>query len=269
MKYLVLFIFLAGFLEAKVYYSKVEPYDFRYISSNVNGVVTYIDEDMLGKKLSAKAYIKIDADLDKKELKYLKLKSKELRKIVEVNEAILINLQESLKRKRINYKQIENLKIKSRVEKDREFYDLVASENSSLATQKEINNLKVQLDDLAFKKAQLERNISDKYISNRGFVLYSIEVKRGQVVNKGTLLAKIADTSKALLSIYLDEEDLKDAKKKILYIDGKKTAYKITRLSYIADAQNISKYLAQIVIKAPKVFSKLAKIELKDANDAK
>jgi len=89
------------------------------------------------------------------------------------------------------------------------------------------------------------------------------------VVNKGTLLAKIADTSKALLSIYLDEEDLKDAKKKILYIDGKKTAYKITRLSYIADAQNISKYLAQIVIKAPKVFSKLAKIELKDANDAK
>jgi len=269
LKYFIILLFLTNFLDAKVYYSKVEPYETRDISSNVTGVVEFIDEDMIGKKLSSKAYIKIDAELDKKELKYLNLKLKELEKIVKVNEAILKNLQESLQRKRINYKQIKDLKIKSRVEKDREFYDLVASENSSLATQKEINNLKVQIDDLKFRKAQLERSISDKYLSDKGFVLYSIDVKVGQVVNKATPLAKIADTSRALLTIYLDGEDLQDAKKRTIYIDGVKTPYKITRLLYIADAQNISKYKAQIVVKAPKTFSKLVQIELKEVADAK
>lgn len=43
----------------------------------------------------------------------------------------------------------------------------------------------------------------------------------------------------------------------------KKTAYKISRLLNIADSKNISKYMAQIIIESPKLFSKLVKIELK------
>ena len=156
------------------------------------------------------------------------------------------------------------MKIKSSVEKDREFYDLIASENSFLATQKELNTLKTQIADLELRKAQLSRSISDKTVKNRGYTLYSLDVKVGQVVNKGTLLATVVDTSKAILTIYLNAEDVEDAKSKVVYINGEKTSYKVDRLLTIADSKNISKYKAQIVIKAPKIFSKLAKIELKE-----
>ena len=177
---------------------------------------------------------------------------------------MLENLKKSLTRKRENYKQIENLKIKSRIEKDREFYDLVSSENSYLATQKEINSLKTQITDLKLRQAQLVRSIKDKNLSAKGFILYSIDVKVGQVVGMSTPLARIADTSRAILTIYLDEVDVTDAKNRVVVIDGEKTDYKISRILNIADSKNISKYMAQIIIKSPKIFSKLAKIELEE-----
>ena len=264
MKILTLILLTTSLLLSKVYYSKVEPYEFRNISSNVSGIVEFIDEDMIGKKLSTKAYMRIDAELDIKELNAIKDKLIYLRETVAVNESILENLKKSLLRKRENYKQIENLKIKSRIEKDREFYDLVSSENSYLGTQKEINTLKTQITDLKLRKAQLMRSVKDKNLSAKGFVLYSIDVKVGQVVAMATPLAKIADISKAKLTIFLDESDVIGAKSRVIIIDGKKTDYKISRILNIADSKNISKYMAQIIIKSPKIFSKLVKIELED-----
>jgi len=262
---ILLFLLLGElFLHAKIYYSKVEPYEFRYVASNVSGEVEFIDENMIGKKLTSKAYLKIDDELDKKELAYLEEKLSTIENTVQVNEKILENLKLSLEKKRENYKQIENLKIKSRVEKDREFYDLVASENAYLSTQKEINNLKTQIADLKLRRAQLKRSIKDKTLRDKGFVLYEIDVKVGQVVNPSTPLVKIADTSKALLSIFVDEDDLEGIASKIIYIDSKKTNYKVSRVLHIADSKNISKYMVQIVIDPPKVFSKLVKIELKE-----
>ena len=264
MKILTLILLTSSLLFSKIYYSKVEPYEVRNISSNVSGLVKFIDEDMIGKKLSSRAYIRIDSELDAKELKYIKDKLVYLRDTVSVNESMLENLKKSLTRKRENYKQIENLKIKSRIEKDREFYDLVSSENSYLATQKEINSLKTQITDLKLRQAQLVRSIKDKNLSAKGFILYSIDVKVGQVVGMSTPLARIADTSRAILTIYLDEVDVTDAKNRVVVIDGEKTDYKISRILNIADSKNISKYMAQIIIKSPKIFSKLAKIELEE-----
>ncbi|MDF1877940.1 HlyD family secretion protein, partial [Sulfurimonas sp. SAG-AH-194-L11] len=128
---------------------------------------------------------------------------------------------------------------------------------------KEINTLKTQIADLELRQKQLLHTIKDKSLHAEGFKLYSLEVKVGEVVNKGTPLATLMDTTHALLSIYLNEEDVLLAKNSIIYINGKKTDYKIDRLLNIADSKNISKYKAQIIIKAPKVFSKLAEIELK------
>jgi len=263
-KILTLILMMSTILFSKVYYSKVEPYELRNLSSNVSGIVEYINEDMIGKKLTSEVYVRIDSELDVEELNYLKEKLIYLNDTVIVNENILANMKESLKRKRDNYNKIENLKIKSRIEKDREFYDLVSTENSYLSTQKEINTLKTQIADLNLRKAQLIRNISDKNLSDEGFVLYSIDVKVGQVVGMSTPLAQIADTSKAKLTIFLDETDVVNAKTKVVYIDGKKSNYKISRILNISDSKNISKYMAQIIIQSPKIFSKLAKIELKD-----
>jgi len=264
MKILTVLFLMFSFSFAKVYYSKVEPYDVRNISSNVSGLVVFVDEDMLGKKLTKKAYIRIDSELDIKELAFIKDKLESFVKIISVNENVLVNIEKLLEKKRENYKRIEELKFKSTVEKDREYYDLISSENLYLNTQKEIQNLKVQMADLKLREAHLKRSLKDKNLTEKGFVLYELLVEVGQVVNFSTPLAQIADISKAKLTIYLDEIDVKDAQKKVIYINGKKTLYKISRALNIADSKNISKYMAQIIIDSPKLFSKLVTIELKD-----
>ena len=263
MKFLLIMVFMVSAVFAKVYYAKVEPYELRDISSNVSGLVLYANEDLVGTTLSNKAYIRIDSILDTKELKFIQEKLEYMRETVKVNESILVNLTDSLTRKRTNYEKVSVLKFKSSVEKDKEFYDLVSSENLYLSTKKEIQNLKIQITDMKLREAQLQRSINDKNLIAPNFVLYEMYVKPGKVVSMGTPLAKVADVSKAKLIIYLDEVDVKDSSKKIVYIDGQKTAYKISRRLNIADSKNISKYMAQIIIKSPKLFSKLVKVELK------
>ncbi|QOP41557.1 HlyD family efflux transporter periplasmic adaptor subunit [Sulfurimonas marina] len=264
MKLLSLLLFLTTLAYSQVYYSKVEPYEMRTISSNVSGEVLDIAENMVGKKLTTKIYIKIDDALDKDELKDVNEKITYIKDTIKVNQEILENLNLSLEKKELNYKKVAALKIKSKIEKDNEFYNLVTSRNLALSTKKEINNLNIQLADLKLRKKQLEKTIEDKNLRNKGLILYSIDVKVGQVVSPGMALAKIADTSKGLLSIYVTEDELRSLKEKVVYIDGKKTDYKPTRVLSIADEKNISKYLVQIVINPPKIFSKLVKIELKE-----
>ncbi|MDF1874539.1 HlyD family secretion protein [Sulfurimonas sp. SAG-AH-194-I05] len=263
MKYLFVFLLLVTALFSKVYYSKVAPYEIRNISSNVSGLVLSIDENMIGKVLSHKAYIVIDSELDTKELQYISQKIKVINETIVVNNNILKNYTMLLDKKHKNYEKIKGLKIKSIVEKDREFYDLINSQNQYLSTKKEINNLKIQIADLNLRKSVLKRSIEDKNLRAKGFILYSLAVRPGQVVGIATPLAKIADISKAKLTIYLDHEDLSGLENKSVYLDGIVTPYKISRLSTIADVKNISKYMAQIIIDAPKTFSKLVKIELK------
>lgn len=258
----ILLMFSLSF--AKVYYAKVEPFELRSISSNVSGEVIEADEDLIGTTLTDKPYIRIYSELDSKELVYIKDKLEYMRNMVKVNEGVLDNLEKSLDKKRENYKKVESLKFKSSVEKDREFYDLVSSENLYLNTQKEINSLKIQITDMKFREAQLQKILEDKNLKAKGFVLYEMLVKPGQVVGVATPLAKVADVSKAKLTIFLDEPDVIDAEKKVVYIDGEKTSYKITRFLNIADSKNISKYMAQIIMKSPKIFSKLVKVELKN-----
>ncbi len=263
MKILLLILLSFVALNATVYYSKVEPLEVKKITSNVMGAVLFIDEAMLGKKLDRSAYIKIDSQLDRDELKFTQEKLEYVRNSVQANEAILVNLKKSLEKKRVNYKKVKGLKIKSSVEKDREFYDLILSENSYLSTQKEINNLKSQITDLKLRIAQLTKTIEDKNLQDEGYILYSLDVKVGEVVNKSTPLATLMDTSKAIVTLYLNEKDLLHARDKTIYIDGNKTEYKVDRLLYVTDSKNISKYKAQIIINAPKIFSKLVKIELR------
>lgn len=269
MKLLTLLLFISSLAFSKTYYSKVEPYELRDISSSVSGLVLFIDEDNIGKKLSKKAYIQMDSLLDESELKAIEDKLVYQNEILESNKNVLANLEKSLEKKRVNYKRIESLKIKSSVEKDNEFYDLVNNENSYLNTLKEINNLKIQVADLKLRKIQLQRSISDKNLKAEGFVLYSIAVKVGQVVGIATPLAQVADISRAKLTIFLDKEDVLDVEKKDVYIDGVKSKYKVSRVSTIADSTNISKYKAQIIMDAPKLFSKLVKIELKNESSSK
>ena len=262
-KLFLVFLFFVNALFAEVYYAKVEPYKFHNVASDVTGIVTKVNDDLLGKVLHNEVYISIDDLLDKEEYNYTKQKIKDLQSTLDFAKKTVANLQEVLKRKRINYKKIEAMKIKSRIEKDREFYDLIATQNNYLATQKEINTLQMQIADLLLRKKSLYKTLHDKRLRAKGLLLYSIQVKEGQFVNKGTPLATLADTSKALLTIYVNENDIDTIQNKVVYIDGKKTKYKVNRFVKVADNVNLSKYEAQIIIKAPKIFSQLVKVELK------
>ncbi|SFV75083.1 hypothetical protein MNB_SM-3-962 [hydrothermal vent metagenome] len=263
MKILFLLVF-ATVLFGKEYYAKVEPYEMRKVSSKVAGEIVYVNEYDLGNILSSKPYIKIDDSIDKKELISLQKKEKFLQSMLQEDEDILQNIQATLKRKQNNYDAIKGMKIKSQVEKDGAFYDLIATKNQLLNTKKSIANLETQISNTKLLIIKLRKKIKDKSVTAKGFLLYSLLVKPQQVVGIGTPLALIADISKAKLLLYLDKDDVYNAKHKVIYINGKKTNYKITRLIKIADTINISKYQAQIIIDAPKIFSNLVKVELKD-----
>lgn len=250
-------------LFAKEYYSKVEPYEILTISSNVSGQVTFADEKKEGKVLNKKAYVKIDDKLDRIELTNVNKKIALLKNTLKLNESMQKNYEEILVKKQKNYDNIKALKTKSVIEKDREFYDVVSTQNTLISTAKEVDNLKVQINDLNLRAAQLQKSIADKSLSAKGHVLYALSVKEGQVVNPGMELSKVADISKAKLTIYLNAKDMKGAKSKAVYLNDKKTDYKIDRLWGIADATHLSSYKAEIIIKAPKYFSELMKVELK------
>jgi multidrug resistance efflux pump len=264
-RHLLLFLLIISLsLYAKEYYAKVEPYEVKTIAANVSGLVTFADEKREGGILDAKPYILIDDELDQIELEKNIAKIALLENTLTHNREMEKNYKLMLEKKQLNYDRVKALKIKSTVEKDKEFYDLVTTQNQYLGTLKEIENLQVQINDLKLRQAQLRRSIQDKRLSARGYVLYSLKVKEGQVVNLSTPLAEVADVSKAKLTVYLNAEDMKKATEQVIYLDGKKSEYRVSRLWNIADDTHLSSYKAEIVIEAPKNFSRLVKIEFKD-----
>ncbi len=265
MKRIFLLLFIPfTLLLAKEYYAKVEPYEIRTVSSNVSGLIVFADEKKEGSKLDAKNYIIIDDELDVIQRDSILEKIKLLHVTLKLNEDLKKNYQNINTRKNKNYQRIKDLKIKSSVEKDRELYDVIASQNTLISLEKEIVSLKTQINDLNLTLAKLKRSIADKHLSAKGYVLYDLMVKEGQVVVVSTPLAKIADISHAKLSLFVSREDIKDIKNKIIYLDGKKSKYKINRIWNIADEKHLSSYKVQIIIDAPKQFSNLIKVAFAD-----
>jgi len=262
-RHILLSVFFLTALYSKTYYSRVETIDIYTVSSQVSGEVLFVDENMLGKKLTKKPYIIIDDEIDKQDLLSVDKKLEALKQMISIDKEIIKNFQKSIKRKEENYNSIKNLSIKSKTQKDAIYFDLINTKNQLLNTKKEIRNLESQISDLESKKARLIKSIKDKSISNPGLVLYQLLVKKSQVVNFSTPLAKVADTSKAILTIYVDKDTLKDIKNKTIYINSKPTKYKISRLVKIADSVNISEYKVQIIIKPLKIYSDLVKVEFR------
>ena len=257
------FVFLPVLLFAKEYYAKVEPVDIYTIASNVQGEVLFADENLIGKKLTKSVFIRIDSKTDKADLKAVETKIGSLERMVEADKEIVKNLQESVKLRKENYESIKDLSVKSKTQKDAVYFDLIATKNQLLATKKELASFTSQISDLKAKRVRLQKSIDDKSIDAPGYVLYELLVKRGDVAAPGKPLAKVADVSKAILTIYVDADTLNGIEKKSVYIDGRKTPYKVSRITPIADSQNISKYKVQIITDPPKIFSKLVKVELK------
>ena len=80
----------------------------------------------------------------------------------------------------------------------------------------------------------------------------------------GTPLAELKDLTSAKLVLFLEADELKDIKRKTIYINDKATDYKVSKIWVVTDKKFISSYRTEIIIKNPKEsFSKLLKVELK------
>jgi multidrug resistance efflux pump len=224
------------FLFAKVHYAKVEPYESVILKSAVSALVLDVDLDAEGSLVEEKRVIYLDDHLDKINLR--------------TSKENLLTLQETLKRQESYFQRMNKLNTVSATQKDNAFYSFASA--------------KTQFLDMQYKVAQLEDSIEKKSIVLHNMYLYEIMVRKGDYVNPGSPLATVVDASRAKLVLFLEPSELENIEQKTVYLNGKKTDYKVDKVWKVADEKFISSYRAEIYITAPEdSFSKLMKVELK------
>ncbi len=263
MKIVMLFLFPL-FMFAKVHYAKVEPYETVVLKSAVSGLVLEADLEAEGSLVNDQRVIHIDDVLDKANLKDSQTGLLLLERMLEINREIAESLNESVKRQEGYYKRISKLTTASKTQKDNAYSTYTSVKTQYLTTKEKIVSLQKQIIDMKYRISQLEDMIQKKSIVLFNRYLYKLMVRTGDYVNPGTPLAEVHDVNKAKLVLFLEPEELKDVKSKTVYIDGKKTAYKVNKVWSVADEKFISSYRAEIYLPAPKEkFSQLLKVELK------
>lgn len=264
MKYLLSIFILAVSLNATVYYAKVEPYEVYHIKASASGSVVSVFKEAEGRVSNGGVLIQIDDFLNQKELESSKKKLEAQKRSFALLEKNLQNSKKVEEIRKDNYNRIKNLKTKSKTSKDAELINLINATNQVISLENSLQNLKVTISDLEYKIAYLEDTINKKSVKiKKGFLIYKTYVSEGDFVNVGTPLVDAYDITKGKVVIYLSSEDVDIAKDAVLYVNDKPTKYKISKVWKVADTQNISSYRAEVIVDAPKHFSRLFKIELK------
>ena len=141
---------------------------------------------------------------------------------------------------------------------------MINAQNSYIAVNSSLVNLKTQKEDLTLKIKTLEDRIAKKNIKLvKGNYIYKIYPRAGDYLNPGAKLMDVYDISGARLVIYVSLDDLEGIKQKKIYLDGEESSVKIDKIWQVADSVNISAYRVEILTDKPKQFSKLVKIEFK------
>jgi multidrug resistance efflux pump len=249
---------------AKVHYAKVEPYDSVTLKSAVSGLVVEVDLNAEGTHVQGKRIIHIDDVLDQANLDDTKQSVVLLEQMLGINQEIASSLAGTVKRQEGYYKRMSKLVTASKTQKDNAYSAFTSIKTQYLTTKEKIVSIKKQILDTKYKVAQLEDILIKKSIIPEDKYLYKLMVREGDYVAPGTALAQIQDASKAKLVLFLEPEELKGIKEKIVYINDKRTNSKVGKVWRVADEKFISSYRAEIYIAAPKnEFSKLLKVEIK------
>ena len=139
MKYILSIALLLSVAKADPYYAKAEPLEEFTITSSVSGLITYVNRASEGSVLSAQL-LQVDDALERKELAMVQKKIALLKQSLALKHQLEKNYKEIVKRKRENYENIKDLNTKSKVEKDRTFFDLMGSENQLIPLSEAIVN---------------------------------------------------------------------------------------------------------------------------------
>ena len=249
---------------AKVHYAKVEPYDSVVLKSAVSGLVVEVDLVAEGTLVKGTRVIHIDDALDETNLEDTKQSIKLLEQMLGINQEIASALAGSVKRQEGYFKRITKLSTASKTQKDNAYSTFTSAKTQYLTIKEKIVSLQKQILDMKYKVTQLEDTLVKKSIIPENKYLYKLMVREGDFVAPGSALAQIQDASKAKLVLFLEAEELPEIEKKTVFINGKRTNYKVGKLWRVADEKFISSYRAEIYIPAPKnEFSKLLKVEIK------
>jgi hypothetical protein len=249
-------------LKAGEYYAKIEPIEKYQLKSQVLGEVVLSDTSMEGRFIDSATLIQIDDSLDKKNLYTSEEKLRLLNDNLDLSYDILENTKEIANIKKGQYDKFNELATRSQINKDNDFFNYLSAYNTYLNTKEKVISLKTQINDMKYSIATLKDRIKNKKISVKNLFVYKIYVKKYDYVNIATPLVDLYDISSGKLEIYLPVEEVENINNKSIYIDGKKTKYKIDKLYKVADSERISSYKAEIIIDKPTVFSKLVKVEV-------
>jgi len=248
---------------SKVHYAKVEPYDRVTLKSSVNALVLEADKKWEGLNINGVRVIHLDDKLDKINLADTTKSIKLLEEMVEINSKIASTLKQSVKRQKGYFERISKLSTASKTQKDNAYSSYSTIQTQYLGIKEKLLSLKKQLIDLRYAKVRLEDLIDKKNIFLKDKYLYSLLVREGDFVGMGTPLMIVDDISKGKLVLYLDAEELDGIENKTVYINSKKTDYKVAKIWRETDSQFISSYKVEIYIDAPKRFSTLLKVEIR------
>jgi len=264
MNKIFLLLFTPLFIFAKVHYAKVEPYTSVTMKSAVSGLVTEVDLDAEGTMVASKRVVHIDDVLDKVNLEDSKKSKALLVQMLALNKNIATGLQGSLKRQESYYKRLSKLSTASKTQKDNAYNAFISAKTQYLSTKEKIISLEKQILDMVYKVAQLEDRVAKKSVILKNKYLYQLLVRVGDFVAPGSPLAKVQDASRAKLVLFLEPNEIENIAQKTVYLDDKKTTYKVDKVWKTADEKFISSYRAEIYLPAPKgSFSKLMKVEIK------
>ena len=261
----ILLLLLAPlFLFSRVHYAKVEPFDTVTLKSSVSGLVVDVNLDAEGKTLDSTRIIHLDDTLDIVNLKASKQSADLLKEMLEINQDIATSLSDTVKRQEAYYQRINKLSTASKTQKDNAYSSFTTAKTQYLGTKEKIVNLEKQILDMNYKIAQLEDTIAKKSLVLNHQYLYKLIVRKGDFVAPGSALAQAMDISSAKLVLFLESDEVEEVDQKIVYLDDKKTEYKVNKVWSVTDEKFISSYRAEIYIAAPQgPFSKLIKVEIK------
>lgn len=240
---------LACALNADVYYAKVEPLERYVYKAATSGKVVSVATDAEGSLVQKKTIVRLDDLLNQK---MLALYKENIKNLNEQRDSLtkIATIREK------NYDKIKMLKTKSVIEKDNE---QITALNARIAVQQ----IEGQLIALKQNIAQEEETIRHKNIAVEQQIVDTIHVRENDFVAQGTPLFETYDVSRAKLVLFLTQQDREALDEREIWIDDAKTAATFSKIYQVADLENISSYRAEIVIDSPKIFSRLAKVELK------
>ena len=238
-------IFLAVILFS--YEGQVLPFEEYDIKADVSGKVVKTFKNLENSNLTNSLIIKLDDSDEKIDLKNIENQ-------IEILKAEINNQKEVVKRKRELYLRYENLKTKSFESKSLKFYDYINAKNQLL-------NLKSNLSNLIAKRDKLKDLIKKKNIRYSGY-LSEILVSTQDYVTPGRLIAKGYDLSKEKIYIYIPIDKVEKIKSKQVYINGKKSNFKISKIWKVNDSKYVTSYKVELVGKGLKIGD-IVKVDFK------